>query len=50
MAYVRDAASCPGPRVVRNQACLAHYSDTVVMPIRGRPPLVTGVTGLVVSA
>jgi transposase len=32
------------------QQCLAHYPDTVVMPICRRPPLVTGVTGLAVSA
>ena len=30
--------------------CLRHYPDTVVMPICRRPPLVTGVTGLAVSA
>jgi hypothetical protein len=36
--------------VAGNQACLAHYPDTVVMPMRRRPLLVTGVTGLVVSA
>jgi hypothetical protein len=33
-----------------NQACCAHYPDTVVMPICRWPPLVTGVTGLAVSA
>ncbi len=32
------------------QTCIVHYPDTVVMPMGGRPPLVTGVTGLAVSA
>ena len=32
------------------QLCNAHYPDTAVMPIRRRLPLVTGVTGLAVSA
>jgi putative transposase len=32
------------------QTCIVHYPDTVVMPIRGCPLLVTGVTGLAVSA
>jgi putative transposase len=32
------------------QTCIVHYPDTAVMPIRRRPPLVTGVTGLAVSA
>jgi putative transposase len=32
------------------QTCIVHYPDTAVMPIRRRPPLVTGVTGLPVSA
>jgi hypothetical protein len=32
------------------QLCCQHYPDTVVMPICRRPPLVTGVTGLAVSA
>jgi len=27
-----------------------HYPDTAVMPIHRQPPLVTGVTGLAVSA
>jgi len=31
-------------------ACIAHYPDTAVMPICRRPLLVTGVTGLPVSA
>jgi NAD(P)-dependent dehydrogenase (short-subunit alcohol dehydrogenase family) len=30
--------------------CSKHYPDTAVMPIRRRTPLVTGVTGLAVSA
>ena len=45
------------PEVVANvwplatvQTCIIHYPDTVVMPMGGRPPLVTGVTGLAVSA
>ena len=45
------------PEVVGNvwplatvQTCIIHYPDTVVMPICRRPPLVTGVTGLAVSA
>ena len=33
-----------------HQLCCAHYADTAVMPMRRRPLLVTGVTGLVVSA
>ena len=36
--------------IAGNQACLAHYPNTVVMPIRRCPLLVTGVTGLAVSA
>jgi transposase-like protein len=32
------------------QTCIVHYPDTAVMPIRRRPLLVTGVTGLAVSA
>jgi transposase-like protein len=32
------------------QTCIVHYPDTVVMPICRRPPLVTGVSGLAVSA
>ena len=36
--------------IAGHQACLSHYPDTVVMPICGRPLLVTGVTGLAVSA
>jgi len=32
------------------QTCTVHYPDTAVMPIRRRLPLVTGVTGLAVSA
>jgi len=32
------------------QTCIVHYPDTAVMPIRRWPPLVTGVTGLPVSA
>jgi transposase-like protein len=45
------------PEVVGNvwplaivQTCIIHYPDTVVMPICRWPPLVTGVTGLAVSA
>ena len=33
-----------------HQLCCAHYSDTVGMPIYGRPPLVAGVPGLAISA
>ena len=33
-----------------HQLCCAHYSDTVVMPIYGRPPLVAVVPGLAISA
>ena len=36
--------------IAGNQACCSHYPDTAVMPIRRRPPLVAGVTGLAVSA
>jgi hypothetical protein len=32
------------------QTCIVHYPDTEVMPIGRRLPLVTGVTGLAVSA
>ena len=32
------------------QTCIVHYPDTAVMPICRRPLLVTGVTGLPVSA
>jgi len=36
--------------IAGHQACLSHYPDTAVMPIRRRASLVTGVTGLAVSA
>jgi len=39
--------SFPG---ISHQLCCQHYADTVVMPIGRCPPLVTGVTGLAVSA
>jgi hypothetical protein len=35
---------------ISHQLCTQHYPDIVVMPICGRPLLVTGVTGLAVSA
>ena len=38
------------PDVAGHTLCNAHYSDTVVMPIYGRPPLVAGVPGLAISA
>jgi transposase len=33
-----------------HQLCCAHYADTSVMPMCGRPPLVRGVPGLAISA
>ncbi|MGO9190798.1 MAG: IS66 family transposase, partial [Streptosporangiaceae bacterium] len=39
--------SFPG---ISHQLCCQHYPDTAVMPIRRRASLVTGVTGLAVSA
>jgi hypothetical protein len=42
-----DAAEFGG---LIHQLCCQHYPDTAVMPIRRRPPLVAGVTGLAVSA
>jgi hypothetical protein len=37
-------------RVTGNQVCLAHYPDTVVMPIRGRWRWLAAVTGAEISA
>ena len=36
--------------IAGNQACAAHYADTVVMPIPGRWRWQAGVPGLAVSA
>jgi len=43
LRYVRYCALC---RYRHN----AHYADTAVMPMCGRPPLVRGVPGLAISA
>ena len=44
-----DAIAQVWPRAV-TQTCVAHYADTVVMPIRGRWRWLAGVPGLEVSA
>jgi transposase-like protein len=44
-----DAIATVWPQAI-TQTCIVHYPDTAVMPIRRRTPLVTGVTGLAVSA
>jgi transposase len=36
--------------ITGHQVCLAHYPDTVVMPIPGGPALAGGVTGSGISA